>query len=297
MEVSLLPEGIILKGIGGFYYVKTSEGIIECKAKGIFRKQERVPLPGDKVEVILNNEKEKLTGTISNIKDRKNRMIRPAVANTDQAVVVIAVSSPEPDLLLVDKMILSARIKEISVILCINKTDLGLQKFEELVKSYKMSGNRIIGLSTETFEGVEELKSTLKGKITVFAGQSGVGKSTILNRVINRDYMETGLLSTKIDRGKHTTRHAELVELENGGYLVDTPGFSVFELDQMDSLELQRYYPEFDELSDNCRFKGCNHMNEPQCSVSDAVEKGLIDTGRYERYKTLFEMLKKMKIY
>ncbi len=287
-----MPSGIILKGIGGFYYVESSQSIYECKARGIFRKDELAPLPGDIVEFsILDSEKK--TGSIDEIRPRSVQLVRPAVANINQVLAVIAVKNPEPDLALLDKLLVTAEKKVVSAIVCINKIDLDTEQVHlNLLNAYGKAGYEVIMVSSKTNQGYRELETALAGKITVLAGQSGVGKSTMLNNIMNTLIMETGDLSEKTDRGKHTTRHAELVMLKDGGYIADTPGFSSFELAGIEYEELQHYYPEFNIEGQYCRFTGCSHICEPGCVVREAVAAGGIDKGRYERYTELYTLLK-----
>lgn len=291
-EVDSLPSGIIVKGIGGFYYVSTSEGVYECKARGVFRKKNITPLPGDKVSFSIIDD-EKKVGSIDNIMPRVSELVRPAVANIDQVVAVIAVKTPEPDLLLLDKLLVTVEQKKLDPVICINKIDLDTEEeYKKLLDAYSKTGYKIILTSFKDGRGYKELKDALYGRITVFAGQSGVGKSTILNKIINSNVMETGEVSEKIQRGRHTTRHAELIKLYSDGYVVDTPGFSSLEIKDIPPEELQFYYPEFSKYLDSCKFSSCRHISEPQCAVKKALEEGLIDEGRYERYIQLYNILK-----
>lgn len=288
-----MPSGIIIKGISGFYYVSSEDGsIVECKARGIFRKNKLTPLTGDRVLFSMTDSVQK-KGSIDQIEERSSVLVRPAVANVNQIIAVIAAKSPEPDLMLLDKLLVTAEGKEIKAVVCINKTDLDIQSNRtELRRSYVTAGYDVVETNMEETNGFNELRYLLKDRISVFAGQSGVGKSTLLNRVMNTMVMKTGVLSDKIDRGKHTTRHAELIELAGGGYVVDTPGFSSFELAGVGFRELQQLYPEFCEYVQHCRFAGCSHINEPDCAVKRAVEDGIIDGGRYQRYVELYALLK-----
>lgn len=289
-----MPSGIIIKGIGGFYYVQSVDSIYECKARGIFRKNEITPVPGDEVEFAVQDE-DKKTGSLDKILPRKTLLVRPAVANIDQIVAVIAVKSPEPDFLLLDKLLVTAERDGINAAVCINKIDLDDNgEYKRIMKAYLGAGYKVIPVSSAVKTGFGALRDVLKGRITVFAGQSGVGKSTLLNRIMETFVMKTGTLSDKIERGKHTTRHAELVPLADGGYLVDTPGFSSFELVGMEQAHLQNCFREFENIEAKCRFSGCSHINEPDCAVKDAVADGVIDTGRYERYIALFGILKQL---
>ena len=289
-----MPSGIIMKGIGGFYYVLSGEVLYECKARGIFRKNEITPLPGDEVEISIQDEKKNI-GSVDVILPRKTLLVRPAVANIDQIIAVMAVTAPEPDFLLLDKLLVTAEKDDINAVVCINKIDLDdTGKSGRIADEYARAGYRVILTSSKTDVGFDELKDALHGRITVFAGQSGVGKSTLLNRIMDAFVMKTGILSGKIERGKHTTRHAELIPLVDGGYLVDTPGFSSFELAGIEYSNLKDYFREFSGTGKECRFKGCSHINEPDCAVKEAVSAGTVETGRYERYVTLFGLLKQV---
>ena len=283
-----MQEGIIIKGIGGFYYIKTKTGeISECKARGVFRKKRITPMVGDRVVIDK--------GSIIDIKPRENFMIRPPVANIDLLLIVVAAASPDPNLFLIDKLLVYAESLKIDACICINKTDL--KDDSELSEIYKKAGYRVISVSAEKETNIDELKDLLKGRITAFCGLSGVGKSSLLNLVSLMD-METGNLSEKIMRGKHTTRHVELTELESGGYVFDTPGFSSIELTDITDMEaenLSECFPEF--LKDECRFKTCVHINEPDCVVKKMVEDGEISESRYENYSQMYEILKNRKVW
>lgn len=287
----MLP-GIIIKGIGGFYYVKTESGVYECKARGIFRKDSFAPLPGDRVSISISDNDRKV-GNIEEVFPRESQLIRPTVANVNQIAVVIAIKSPQPDFLLLDKLLITVEQKKLSAVVCVNKIDLDkAMEYKNVVVSYEKAGYKVIALSSATETGFDELESVLKGKTTVFAGQSGVGKSTILNKVLKSYVMETGEVSEKIERGRHTTRHAELIELKSGGFVLDTPGFSSFELTELEAGELQKFYPEFMEYYGGCKFTGCMHISEPGCEVKAALEKGILDCGRYARYVEFCNILK-----
>ena len=290
-----MPSGIIIKGIGGFYYVSTDKVTYECKARGIFRKNDVTPLPGDRVNFsVLDEDKKK--GSLDEILPRSTQLTRPAVANVNQVVTVIATKSPAPDFLLLDKLLVTAAKEGIKAVICLNKRDLDVgDESERIFEAYKNAGYIFIKTSTKTGEGLDELEDKLKSMVTVFAGQSGVGKSTLLNSILKDPIMQTGDLSIRNDRGKHTTRHAELIPLVCGGYIVDTPGFSSFELEDIGQNELQHYFNEFTDLYEGCRFSGCCHINEPDCKVKESVSSGFIDAGRYERYMELFGYLKHLK--
>lgn len=294
-EAERLLAGIIIKGIGGFYYVNTGDKIYECKARGIFRKKNMTPLPGDRVMIQVVDEEKKI-GNLEEILPRTSVLVRPAVANINQLVVVIAAKSPVPDLMLLDKLLLTAEQKGIEAILCINKIDLDPEGvYQSIAGAYTKAGYRVLASSSKSADGFSLLRQELKGRVSVLAGQSGVGKSTLLNRIMDAWVMETGDVS-RIERGRHTTRHAELMELEDGGYIVDTPGFSTFELIELSAEELQLYYPEFAPFLNQCRFTGCSHVNEPDCRVKEALGTA-VDPQRYQRYTELYTLLKQQHSY
>lgn len=287
-----MPDGMILKGIGGFYYVMTENGLIECRARGLFRKDKHIPLPGDRVKISLTKEDEQV-GYVEEILPRINRIERPAVANADKVIIVTSATSPMPDLLLIDKLLLAFRMKKIEAHIFINKIDLDSEKtYLSYMEEYSKAGYNILSGCTLGGEIPNNLRNLFKSGITVLAGQSGVGKSTILNAVFRDLIMETGVVSEKIGRGKHTTRHAELIPLKDGGFIVDTPGFSSFEISEINENEIVNSYDEFDGYIENCRFKGCNHVNEPNCAVKNAVEEGYINKNRYLRYVQLYNAAK-----
>ena len=281
--------GKIIKGIGGFYYVKTSDGnVIECRARGIFRNQKEKPYIGDDVEISVSG----VSGSIEKILKRRNLLIRPPVANIDTVLVVIAAKDPLPNTLLADKLILSAEIAGIEPIICINKSDL--KKDINLLKTYQNAGYQAISISAKNENDVKKLCPLIAEKITAFAGLSGVGKSSILG-ILTGQKQETGEISQKIKRGRHTTRCVELLELPFGGYVLDTPGFSSFEIGGIKAEEIQNHFPEMRNLADKCRFKGCSHTKEPDCAVKEAVKSGKIAKSRYESYLDFYETLKKVK--
>lgn len=292
-----MPIGIILKGIGGFYYVKIGSTVYECRAKGIFRNEDQIPLPGDEVSISIQDEI-RLKGNIDKILPRSSHLIRPHVANVNQIFIVISAKSPVPDLMLLDKLLITADIKNIEVVICINKIDLDdKQEYKDIITAYSKAGYKILTISSKLDYGFDELRELLSNKITVFAGQSGVGKSTILNRIMESMVMKTGIVSEKIERGKHTTRHAELVELKEGGFVLDTPGFSSFELSAIPYGELEIYYPEFESLLNKCKFTSCGHVSEPGCVVKEALKSGIMDQERYNRFIAIYNSLKSQKSY
>lgn len=291
-------QGKILKGIAGFYYVYVVEsGVYECKAKGIFRKDKVKPLVGDRVEIEVLNEEEK-TGNIVRIFPRKNELIRPAVANIDQALVIFAVTEPEPHFNLLDRFLIMMERKEIPVTLCFNKKDIATQsQIEKLKEIYQSCGYPVLFCSALLEENMEEIKNHLSGKITAVAGPSGVGKSSIINRLQTDIKMETGEISRKIARGRHTTRHSELITIDKETFIMDTPGFSSLYVNDFEKSDLKYYFREFEPYEGLCRFQGCDHVHEPGCAVKDALEKGKIHTIRYEDYLEMYQELQGKKRY
>ena len=291
-------KGKIIKGIAGFYYVHDGRSkIYECKAKGVFRNRNIKPLVGDDVEFMVLDEKEG-TGNIDAILPRKNKLIRPAVSNVDQAVVVFAVTEPLPNLNLLDRFLVMMERQEIPVIICFNKIDLsGGKEIEELRAIYGPAGYTLHFISTYEAAGLEKLHELIAGKTTVLAGPSGVGKSSITNFLQPEARMETGVVSEKIKRGKHTTRHSELFFVENGTYMMDTPGFSSMYIEDLEPNELKDYFPEFSEYEEECRFLGCIHVGEKVCGVKTAVADGKISRSRYDNYLLLYQELKEKRRY
>ncbi len=291
-------QGKIVKGISGFYYVHVVEsGIYECKAKGIFRQQKMKPLVGDDVEIDIISE-EKKTGNVAAILPRKNALIRPAVANVDQALLIFAAASPNPNFNLLDRFLVMMGRQDVPVILCFNKCDLITEEQQQEIASiYEVSGCKILFVSAKKELGLKELQEILEGKTTTVAGPSGVGKSSLINLLAPEACMETGEISKKIERGRHTTRHAELIQLKGDGYIMDTPGFSSLYLPEMEKEELQDCYPEFAAFEPYCRFQGCSHISEPDCGVKEALSEGKIHPVRYENYCQLYGELKDRKKY
>ncbi len=291
-------QGKIIKGIAGFYYVHVvHSGIYECKAKGIFRNKKIKPLVGDNVEIDIIDE-EKRIGNIVEIAERTNELIRPAVANIDQSLVIFAVMRPNPNINLLDRFLVMMERQDVPVIICFNKVDLVPE--EELIKlrdNYVNAGYHVIFTSTLNGNGVEDVKRILIGKTTAFAGPSGVGKSSMLNAVIPDANSETGGISEKIGRGKNTTRHTEIFNLEDETYIMDTPGFTSLYTNDFEKEELKWYFPEFREYEGKCRFNGCIHENEPDCAVKDALEEGKISESRYKNYLQMLDEIKNRKKY
>lgn len=289
--------GKIIKGIAGFYYVNTALGIVECKAKGSFRNMKIKPLVGDDVIVDIIDE-EKLLGNIMDIKDRKNSLIRPSAANIDQAMIIFAIVKPDPNYNLLDKFLISMQQQNIPTVICFNKMDIATQEdINSLLAAYEKCGNKVLFVSGANNEGLDKINEVLKGKTTVVAGPSGVGKSTIVNALYPMANMETGEISKKIERGKHTTRHAQLFAIDENTYIMDTPGFTSLNLFDVEKEQLWEYYSEFEEYEKECKFGGCSHIAEPVCGVKKAVEDGLISQIRYNNYKLLYEDLRLLKKY
>ena len=291
-------QGKIIRGVAGFYYVHVPElGVLECRAKGVFRNRKEKPLVGDNVAVELLD-REKRLGNVEEILPRHNAVIRPAVANVDQAIVIFAVSYPRPNLNLLDRFLLMMKTQGISAGICFNKTDMAEEaEIQDMVQQYQRSGAVVYLTSTYREEGLEQLKESLWNRTTVLAGPSGVGKSSVINAVFPEAGMETGQISEKIKRGKHTTRHSELFSLGGNTYLMDTPGFTSLGLPDLEKENLREYYDEFEPYQEQCRFPGCVHVNEPDCAVKKAVEQGEISRLRYDHYKQFFEELSQRRRY
>ena len=289
-------NGKIIKGIGGFYYVDTENGLYECRARGIFRKNKITPLVGDRVSISVVDEENKI-GVVEEIEKRDTELVRPPIANVDKALIVFAIKNPAPNLSLLDRFIVLAEKENLEIVIVFTKVDLDTdgELLGELKDIYEVSGYKVISVSNKLKLNIDKIKEELKENTVVFAGPSGVGKSSLLNEVDKNFELKTGEVSDKIKRGKHTTRHAELLKLECGGMVADTPGFSSLTLDDIDESELKEYFIEFDKY-DECRFGSrCIHENEPSCAVKEAVENGDISKKRYESYIQLLNEIRSGK--
>lgn len=291
-------QGKIIKGIAGFYYVHVvGLGVVECKAKGIFRNRNIKPLVGDNVEIDIIDE-QKFLGNIVDILPRNNALIRPASANIDQAVIIFAVTRPEPNFSLLARFILMMDKQDVETIICFNKKELADdERLRELAEIFAKSGCKVVFASAYTGEGIDELRNLLEGRTTIFAGPSGVGKSTITNLILPAANMETGGLSEKIGRGKHTTRHTEIFHVSGSTYILDTPGFTSLYLTDFEKEDVKFYFEEFSAYQGHCRFNGCVHVNEPDCAVKAAVASGEIHELRYQNYLEIYNELKEKRRY
>lgn len=290
--------GKIIKGIAGFYYVHVEgKGIYECRAKGIFRNEKIKPLVGDNVEMEVLDEKD-MEGSILRILPRSSTLIRPAVANVDQAMIIFAIVKPNPNFNLLDRFLIRMERQHLPTVICFNKQDIASpEEKEALRKAYETCGYHVLFISALENEGLEQVKGILAGKTTTVAGPSGVGKSSLINQLAPAANMETGEISAKIERGRHTTRHSEIIALGEETYIVDTPGFTSLDISEITKEELGQYYPEFVQYEPYCKFSGCAHITEPSCGIKDAVEEGKISKVRYENYKELYRELKEIKRY
>lgn len=286
--------GIILKGIGGFYYVDTAQGVYECRARGLFRNQKIMPLVGDFAEIDVTSEDPK-EGYVVKIKKRNNELLRPHVANVEQVIVTMSVKSPNPNFILLDKLIVLAQFNHLEPIICFNKVDLiDSDVIDEIACIYIDAGYQVVVTSAKKNMGIEALREIMRDSINVFAGPSGVGKSSLTNELMPGLELKTGEISEKISRGKHTTRHSELIELDFGGFVLDTPGFTSLELDMIKSAELEQYFREFNRDA-RCKFNDCHHISEPKCAVKEGVKNGTISKMRYDSYLYIYNELSQRK--
>lgn len=288
-------KGKIIKGIGGFYYVDTGDTVYECKARGNFRKRNITPLVGDNVEITVNNGDHE--NTVDKIFDRKNSLIRPPLANLDTLFIVASLVEPRINTLIIDKLIAIAEYKKIEPVLVITKTDLD-ESFEEYYSIYNSAGFKVIKCNNETGEGAGEIKELLKGKISAFTGNTGVGKSSLLNNIFPELELATGETSKKLGRGRHTTRHCELFKTD-GGYIADTPGFSSLDFERCEKIlkdDLPYCFREFEPYLENCKFMtNCSHINDKGCAVTQAVKDGKISPSRHESYVSMYNEVKDIK--
>ncbi len=288
-------RGKVIKGVGGFYYVHPHDmnnEILECKAKGIFRNQNMKLAVGDDVEIEVISEKNK-TGNIVSICPRKNKLIRPAVVNVDQAVILFALADPKPNYNLLDRFLIMMEQQDVETLICLNKADLVDEMSAQAVRdTYMRAGYKVFLTVANKGEGIPEFREAIRGRTSVFAGPSGVGKSSMLNALHPDIAVQTGVISEKIRRGKHTTRHSELIYIEEDTYIMDTPGFSSLYIENLEADELKHYFREFERYNGKCRFNGCVHIHEPDCLVKEAVENGEISELRYNNYTQLYEELK-----
>lgn len=289
-------EGRIIKGVGGIYSVKTSEGIIKSRARGVFRVENITPLIGDLVNIKISSEDN--MGYIIDIKPRDTKLLRPPVSNITQAIVVMSVKNPDINTWLLDKVLLMAEYEGLHTVIVFNKSDLDGKEAERLKVIYESAGYEVVIASMHLDIGIKSLKRHLKDNISVFAGPSGVGKSSLLNKIHKGFKLETGDISSKSKRGKHTTRHIELLELNDNSFVLDSPGFSSLNLDFIENeYEVRDYFKEIHEYGKHCKFLSCLHDKEPGCAVKEAVEKNIIDNKRYDNYLLLLEEVKNIRRY
>ncbi|MGM8214422.1 ribosome small subunit-dependent GTPase A [Bacillaceae bacterium W0354] len=290
-----MNQGIIVKALSGFYDVLVGDTIYTCKGRGLFRKQNISPLVGDQVTISLQDDG---TGTIQNIEKRYNELIRPPIANVDQAIVVSSIVEPDFNPLLLDRFLVLIEMKEIKPIIVLTKADIAtepiLSRVKNFIEDYEKVGYEVLLVSKDMKDLKELIFPKLENKLSVISGQSGVGKSSLLNQLDKKLTIETGNISKSLGRGKHTTRHVELFSL-GGGFVADTPGFSALDFDEIEKEELRYCFPEFIKRQDDCKFRGCLHLNEPKCAVKDAVLKGEIAEFRYKHYKLFLEEINMRK--
>lgn len=298
INANSLYDGKIIKGIAGFYYVYVEGlGVVSCKAKGEFRNRGLKPLVGDIVSLVIIDPNE-MVGNIEEILPRKNTLIRPASANIDQAVVVFAMAKPDPHLNLLDRFLVIMKKQEIPVTIVFNKTDLVSEdETRHICEIYEQCGYKTIAVMAKNGLGRDHIEEILDGKTSVLAGPSGVGKSTIMNLMQPNANMETGEISRKIGRGKNTTRHTELIYIKPHTYLLDTPGFSSLYIDDVEAIDLAKYYQEFSQYEKDCRFAGCSHVKEKECGIRNALKQGLIAKERYDNYCKLYTEAANRKKY
>jgi ribosome biogenesis GTPase len=291
-----MTTGLIVKALSGFYYVMPDDGgnIVQCRARGVFKKRGITPLVGDRVTFEVETTGE---GTVTGIEPRTSELMRPPIANVDTAVLVFSIQEPAVSHLLLDRFLVHTELAGLTTIICFSKKDLSStgEEIAQAISKYAAIGYEVYATSSLQRDGVQELAERLAGHISVFAGQSGVGKSTLLNAMIPGLQLETNEISHKLGRGKHTTRHVELIRLPHGGWIADTPGFSQLDFQQVEPEELTRGFREFLALSEDCKFRGCLHLTEPGCAVRQALDDGKLDPSRYEHYKLFLQEVKEAK--
>ena len=288
-------QGLIIENISNLYQVKTEEGIYETTARGKFKKEEITPVVGDIVDITITDKKEK-KAVIEEIHKRRVYIKRPKLANITQIIFVVSSKDPKPDLLMLDKQLAFAEFVGVNSIIVLNKTDL--DKKEEFIKIkhiYSEIGYTVILTQAKQRKGIDELKKLLKNNINAFSGNSGVGKSTLINGIFNKDITQEGEISKKNKRGKNTTTAIKLYEIDDNTYIADTPGFSTFDISEIESKDLYHYFKEFEQFIENCEFVGCTHIKEENCGIKKAMKEGKIDTARYERFCKIYNELKEME--
>jgi ribosome biogenesis GTPase / thiamine phosphate phosphatase len=292
-----METGRIVKAISGFFYVRSSFGIFSCKGRGILKKNEQTPLVGDKVEFSISDQ-EHMEGMLEHILPRTNVLLRPPVANVDQVLVVFSFTSPAPNYVLLDRILMMAESQDLNALICFNKRDLTDGSFDRsILEAYSSMGYAVYETSTKTGEGLQALKDGLLHKTTALAGVSGVGKSTLVNSLFPHFSLKTGNISEKVKQGKHTTRHSELHQVSDTTWIMDTPGFSILNLDYMDETEVRYYFRDFINEQDRCRFKSCMHLEEPGCAVKLAVREGRIHSNRYQNYVSVISDIRLNRRY
>ncbi len=292
----IVKDGIIVKGVGGFYYVKSGDQVIESRARGVFRENKITPLIGDKVKIRISSEDD--SGYVEEIYPRTSELKRPPVANVTQAIIVMSIKEPEMNTWLLDRFLMMAEYENLDILICINKVDLDLEKSKKLKDIYELAGYRVIETSVVSNIGIDELEKLLENNISVLAGPSGAGKSSLLNEISSKFDLEVGGVSTKTKRGKHTTRHVELLELNKNSFVLDTPGFSSLNLDFIEEpSQVKSYFREIAKCGDRCKFMSCLHDTEPNCEVKKQVEEGTISKERHENYLMFLEEIKNIRRY
>ncbi|RXT15052.1 ribosome small subunit-dependent GTPase A [Ammoniphilus sp. CFH 90114] len=286
-----MPEGRIIKALSGYYYVLDGQSIWQCRARGLFKKKGITPLVGDWVEYDQESNEE---GYIQSVGERTTELVRPPIANVDQAVLVFSLAQPAMSHLLLDKFLVHTESAGVRSIICLSKADLAEDEIDEIEQLYQRIGYEVLVTSKYSDQGIAKLREMLQGHITVLAGQSGVGKSTLLNALFPGSNLQTGEVSERLRRGKHTTRHVELIPVE-GGFVADTPGFSQLDFFEIEPVDLSYYYLEMKPYIPDCKFRGCTHLSEPKCAVREALELGMIAPSRYESYKQFIQEIKDKK--